>query len=202
MIKLYGVPMSRALRSLWALEEIGVEYESVPVNFIGDSKKPDYLAINPNGRIPALVDGDLTLFESMAINLYLARKYDGGLQPRALEDEARAVQWSFWSMTELEPHLLKMLLNRVMLPEDQRNASEAEAGVADLHAPLGVLDGALADRSYLLGDSFTIADLNVASVLSWAIFVGLDLTGYPRVKAWFDTCLGRPAVARARGSSS
>ena len=77
MIKLYGVPLSRAFRSLWALEEIGVEYENVPVNFVDDAKKPQYLAINPNGRIPALVDGDLTLFESMAINLYLARKYDG-----------------------------------------------------------------------------------------------------------------------------
>jgi len=202
MIKLYGVPMSRAFRSLWALEEIGVEYESVPVNFVGDSKKPQYLAINPNGRIPALVDGDLTLFESMAINLYLARKYDGGLQPKALEDDARAVQWSFWGMTELEPHLLQILLNRVLLPEDQRDASEAEAGVAALQAPLGVLDGALADRSHLLGDAFSIADLNVASVLSWAIFVGLDLSGFPRVKAWFDSCLSRPAASRARGSSS
>jgi glutathione S-transferase len=202
MIKLYGVPMSRALRSLWALEEIGVDYENVAVNFLDEAKKPQYLAINPNGRIPALVDGDLTLFESMAINLYLAKKYDGGLQPKALEDEARAVQWSFWGMTELEPHLLKMLQHRVLLPEDQRNASEAEAGAEALQAPLGVLDGALADRAYLLGDAFTIADLNVASVLSWAIFVGLDLTGFPRVKAWFDACLGRPAVARARSSSS
>jgi len=202
MIKLYGVPMSRAARSLWALEEIGVEYESVPVNFLDDAKKPQYLAINPNGRIPALADGDLTLFESMAINLYLARKYDGGLQPKALEDDARAVQWSFWGMTELEPHLLQILLNRVLLPEDQRDASEAEAGVAALQAPLGVLDGALADRSHLLGDAFSIADLNVASVLSWAIFVGLDLSGFPRVKAWFDSCLSRPAASRARGSSS
>ena len=202
MIKLYGVPMSRAFRSLWALEEIGVEYESVPVNFVGDSKKPQYLAINPNGRIPALVDGALALFESMAINLYLAKKYDGGLQPKALEDEARAVQWSFWGMTELEPHLLKMLLNRVMLPEDQRDASEADAGEEALQAPLRVLDGALTDRSFLLGDAFSIADLNVASVLSWAIFVGLDLSGVARVKAWFDACLGRPAAARARGSKS
>jgi glutathione S-transferase len=202
MIKLYGVPLSRAFRSLWALEEIGVEYESVPVNFLDDAKKPQYLAINPNGRIPALVDGDLTLFESMAINLYLAEKYDGGLQPKSLEDVARAVQWSFWGMTELEPHLLKILQNRVLLPEDQRDASEAEAGVEALQAPLGVLDGALADRSHLLGDAFTIADLNVASVLSWAIFVGLDLTGFARVKAWFDACLGRPAAARARGSGS
>jgi glutathione S-transferase len=202
MIKLYGVPLSRAFRSLWALEEIGVEYENVPVNFLDDAKKPQYLAINPNGRIPALVDGDLTLFESMAINLYLAKKYDGGLQPKSLEDEAGAVQWSFWGMTELEPHLLKMLLNRVMLPEDQRDASEVEAGETALQAPLGVLEGTLADRSYLLGDSFTIADLNVASVLSWAAFVGLDLSGFARVKAWFEGCLGRPAVARARSAGS
>ena len=194
--------MSRAFRSLWALEEIGVAYESVPVNFLGDSKKPQYLAINPNGRIPALVDGDLTLFESMAINLYLARKYDGGLQPRALEDEARAVQWSFWSMTELEPHLLQMLKHRVLLPEDERNASEAEVGAAALHAPLLVLDGALADRPSLLGDGFTIADLNVAAVLSWAIFVGFDLSGFSSVKAWFEACLGRPALARARSAGS
>jgi len=202
MIKLYGVPMSRAFRSLWALEELGVEYESVPVNFLDDAKKPQYLAINPNGRIPALVDGDLTLFESMAINLYLAKKYDGGLQPKSLEDEARAVQWSFWGMTELEPHLLTMLRHRVMLPEDQRDASEAEAGQAALQAPLGVLDGALDDRSYLLGDAFTIADLNVAAVLSWAIFVGLDLSSFARVKAWFDACMSRTGASRARSSRS
>jgi glutathione S-transferase len=202
MIKLYGIPMSRAFRSLWAVEEIGVEYESVPVNFLTDAKKPEYLKINPNGRIPALVDGGLTLFESMAINLYLAKKYDGGLQPKSLEDEARAVQWSFWAMTELEPHLLKILMNRVLLPQEQRNASEAEAGVAALQAPLRVLDRALADRSHLLGESFTIADLNVASVLSWASFVGLDLSSFPRVKAWFEACLGRPAVARARHPKS
>jgi glutathione S-transferase len=172
------------------------------VNFISDVKKPQYLAINPNGRIPALVDDDLTLFESMAINLYLAKKYDGGLQPKSDEDEARAVQWSFWGMTELEPHLLKILMNRVLLPEDQRDAAEADAGTAALEAPLRVLDGALAEHSHLLGDSFTIADLNVASVLSWASFVGLDLSGFARVKAWFGTCLGRPAADRARASTT
>jgi glutathione S-transferase len=202
MIKLYGVPMSRAFRSLWALEEIGVEYENVPVHFIGDSKKPEYLAINPNGRIPALVDGELTLFESMAINLYLAKKYDGGLQPKSLEDEARAVQWSFWGMTELEAHLLKILMNRVLLPEDQRNAAEADAAVEALQAPLRVLDGALAGRSFLLGDSFTIADLNVAAVLSWAKISGLDLSSFANVQRWFDACLSRPAASRARSSKS
>jgi glutathione S-transferase len=88
MIKLYGVTASRASRSLWALEEVGVNYEQVPVHFLADTKKPEYLAINPNGRIPALVDGDFKLFESMAINLYLAKKYDGGAGPLRLRERA------------------------------------------------------------------------------------------------------------------
>ena len=98
-MKLYGIPASRAFRSIWAAEEVGVDYELVPTHFLGDSKKPDYLQINPNGRVPTLVDGDLVLFESMAINLYLAKKYGGKLYPSDAADEARAIQWSFWGMT-------------------------------------------------------------------------------------------------------
>ena len=78
---LYGISASRAFRSIWAIEEVGIEYEHVPTSFRGDAGQPEYLAINPNGRIPALVDGDLKLFESMAINLYLARQYGGDLMP-------------------------------------------------------------------------------------------------------------------------
>src|SRR5205823_6011995 len=103
MIKLYGVPQSRAMRALWMLEELGLPYENVKVNFAtGDTRKPEYLRINPNGHIPALQDGDLIIWESMAINLYLARKYDMGLWPKTVEGEGRAFQWSFWAMTEAE----------------------------------------------------------------------------------------------------
>ena len=199
MIKLYGVPMSRAGRCLWALEEVGVEYENVSTSFGTDAKKPEFLAINPNGRIPALVDGDLTLFESMAINLYLAKKYDASLQPKSIEDEARAVQWSFWGMTELESHLIQMLLNRVMRPEAERVPAEAEAAEEALQKPLGVLNDHLSDRTYLLGDTFSIADLNVASVLSVAAFVRLDLAGFSNVARWLGACTSRPAFERARG---
>ena len=197
MIKLYGISRSRAARSLWALEEIGIEYENVPIHFMGDTKKPDFLALNPNGRVPVLTDGEVTLFESMAINLYLAKKYDGGLQPKTLEDEARAVQWSFWGMTELEPSLIQMLLHRVMLPEEKRDASQIEAAAQALERPLRVLDGQLADRPHLLGDAFSIADLNVASVLSLAKIVSFELDAFPHVKRWFDACLSRPAFTRA-----
>jgi len=202
MIQLYGTPVSRAQRSLWALEEVGVEYENIPTHFVDESKTPEHLARNPNGRIPVLVDGDLTLWESMAINLYLARKYDGGLQPKSADDVALAVQWSFWGMTELEAGLLQILLNRVMLPEDQRDVAKAEAADEALQRPLKVLDAHLADRPYLLRDEFTIADLNVASVLGMGTFAGYDFSKHSNVQRWFDACTSRPAFQRSRGGGA
>jgi glutathione S-transferase len=199
-IKLYGIPQSRALRCLWMLEELGVPYENVPVNFAADAKKPDYLKINPNGRIPALDDDGLVLFESLAINLHLARKYDGGkgLWPSSADDQSRAIQWSFWAMTEVEPPLMRVMLNRMLLPEAQRDEAEAQAGAAAFAKPLAVLEAALAGRSHLLGDAFSVADLNVASVVSWGpVFGKLTLT--PNAAAWFARCTQRPALAKFMG---
>ncbi|HKA29898.1 MAG TPA: glutathione S-transferase N-terminal domain-containing protein, partial [Candidatus Binatia bacterium] len=113
MLKLYGVPRSRAMRSLWMLEELGLPYENVKVDFITGTKASGFKELNPNGHIPVLQDGDLVLWESLAINLYLARKYDKGLWPKTVEDEGRAYQWSLWAMTEAEEPLLTALLNRV-----------------------------------------------------------------------------------------
>ncbi len=201
-MKLYGIPGSRALRSIWAIEEVGVDYELVPTHFLGDSKKPDYLVLNPNGRIPTLVDGDLVLFESMAINLYLAKKYGGDLWPKGEADQARAIQWSFWGMTELEPHLMAILLHRIMLPEEKRKAAVADAAARDIARPLDVLESHLADREYLLDGPFSIADLNVASVLSMARMVGFDVSGWPKVATWLGRCTSRPSLARAQAAGS
>jgi glutathione S-transferase len=201
-IRLYGIPQSRTSRCLWMLEELGVPYENVPVSFVGEAQKPDFLKINPNGRIPALDDDGLILFESLAINLHLARKYDGGkgLWPKSADDQSRAVQWSIWAMTEAEPPVMKLLMNRVFLPEAQRNEAEAKAGEEALQKPLRVLEGALAGRSYLLGDSFTVADLNVGAVVGWAPTIGkMKLDGTPNVAAWLARCNGRPALGRAQG---
>src|SRR5262249_46986161 len=165
MIKLYGVPRSRTMRPLWMLEELGVPYENVKVSFVDESRKPDFLRLNPNGHIPVLQDGDVVLWESLAINLYLARKYDKGLWPKRVEDEGRAYQWSIWAMTELEEPLLTALLHRTFLPEEQRDAKKADDAATRFRQPLGVLDGALAGRDHLLGSAFTVADLNVASVI-------------------------------------
>ncbi len=199
MIKLYGVPMSRAIRPLWMLEELGLEYEHVKIHFAtGETRSPEFLKINPNGHIPALVDGDLTLCESMAINLYLARKYDQGLWPKSVEDEARTYQWSIWSMTEIEEPLVTAMVHRLLLPEDQREAAKADDAEQRFRKPLAVLDAALADRDYLLGDAFTVADLNVASVMLTASLGKIDIADAPNASAWLQRCTSRPAMARAR----
>ena len=194
-LKIYGVPQSRAFRTYWMAKELGLDYDSEPIHFAtGDCKSDSYLEINPNGRIPAIDDNGLRLFESMAINLYLARKHGGDLQPKTLEDEARATQWSFWAMTEVEKPLLTALFNLALLPEDQRDAAAADTAVTELQGPLAVLDKALASSDYLLGGGFTVADLNVASVMSWARMAKIDLSNVPAVDAWLTRCLSRPAA--------
>jgi glutathione S-transferase len=197
-MKLYGVPASRATRSIWAAEEVGVEYELVPTSFTEESKTPEYLAINPNGRVPALVDGDLVLFESMAINLYLAKTYGGKLYPSNPQDEARAIQWTIWGMTELEPHLIPMVLHKFFYPEDQRDPAVVAKAEAEVERPLAVLDAHVSDREYLLGGDFTIADLNVAGALSTAAFVKYDISKFENAARWMSRCTGRPSFARAQ----
>ena len=204
-LKVYGTPMSRAARTLWMCRELGIPFEHVNVHFAdGSAKTPEYLAINPNGRIPAIDDNGFTLFESMAINLYLARKHPGPLTPATLEDEARALQWSFWVMTEVEKSLLMVLLQRMQLPAGSaeekyfrqrvpKDAKMESAALAELAKPLGVLEGALAKTQWLGGDRFTVADLNVASVLAWAQLANIDLGAWPRVAEWLGRCVARPA---------
>ncbi len=193
MIKLYGISQSRASRCLWMLEELGVPYEQIPIGF-GDLRKPDYLKINPNGRLPALEDDGLVLFESLAINLHLARKYDKGLWPKSADDQSRAVQWTLWVVNELEPHVIAVFLNTVAFPEPQRDASKVKAAKEALVRPLPVLNAALAGRETLLGGPFSVADLNVACVAAMgARFGAFDAAAYPNVKTWLDRCNARPA---------
>ena len=199
MLQLYGNPRSRAMRCLWMLEETGQPYELVDKGLSADElHNADYLKLNPNARIPTLVDGDVVLWESMAINLYLAQKYDGPMHCADAALLGRAAQWSFWAMLEIEMLLLHILEHRVLLAEHARDISVVERNTLLLQKPLGILNGALAGHSHLAGEGFTVADLNVASILSWGKIVRLDLSAWPDLKRWLDACLGRPANARAR----
>ena len=196
--KLYGISGSRAVRSLWAIEEVGVEYEHVSVNFMGESKTPEYLAVNPNGRIPALQDGDVTLFESMAINLYLAKTYGGDLYPRDPANEALVWQWSVWVMTEIEPAQMDIVVQKFFTPEEKRNAAVLTAAEKTLARPLKVLDDTLATRDWLVGDAFSIADLNVSGVMLLLSMVKFDYSAYANVTRWAEACYARPSLERAK----
>ena len=194
---LYGTAKSRALRSVWAMEETGIDYEHVPTHYFNDSKTDEYLAVNPNGRIPALVDGDLKLFESMAINLYLTKRYGGALYPADAAGEAQAWQWSVWGISEIEPLQMQIVIQRMFVPEDQRDSAVIDGAMEGLQRPLKVLDAHLADRANLLGDAFTVADINLAGVMNLMNMVQIDVSGHANVKRWMDACYARPAMARA-----
>jgi glutathione S-transferase len=198
-VTIYGIPRSRAFRNLWAAEEAGLDYVLEPTDFVTGVKAPSFIALNPNAKIPALKDGDLVLWESLAMNLYIARKYGEGLWPATVEDEGRAFMWTLWTATELEPIQMQWAYNSFIRPPEQRDAALAAAGAEGMKKPFGVLETVLGSGGpFLLGKTFTIADLNVACVAYSAWFNKWDLSAFPKVKAWLETCLERPAAKRAR----
>ena len=203
MLQLYGNPRSRATRCLWMLEEIGEPYQLIEKSTRADDlQNTEYLRLNPNARIPTLVDGNVVLWESMAINLYLAQKYQGPMHCAGPEVLGLAAQWSFWAVLEMEALLLDLLEHRALLSEFARDPSAAERDELLLRKPLGVLNDVLEAREYLAADSFTVADLNVASILVWGKMARLDLSGYSQVKRWVDGCLARSAIGRVRDRTS
>jgi glutathione S-transferase len=181
------------------LEEMGEAYQLVEKSTRADElQSAEYVRLNPNARIPTLVDGDFVLWESMAINLYLAQKYAGPMHcadPRVL---GLAAQWSFWAMLEMEALLLELLNHRAVLPEFARDASYTERDELLLGKPLGVLNNTLAERDHLAVGQFSVADLNVASILVWGKMGRLNLSPYPKLARWLDSCLARPAYGRVR----
>jgi glutathione S-transferase len=196
-LRIYGIARTRAFRALWMAKELGLDYEHLPIE-IGDAgaRTPEFLAINPNGRLPVIVDNGFVLFESLAITLYLAKKHSNGtLYPGTLEGEARAWQWSLWAVTEVDRGVNIWSLHAVRLPEAERDAQKRDEALKVLAAPFKVLDTAVGKQPYLLGDAFTVADLNVAAVISRA--VDMDLRAVPNLRAWLMRCLERPAARAA-----
>ena len=197
MLKLYGVLISRANRCMWMLEEMGQSYELVETTaHPEDLRTPEYLSLNPNARMPTLVDGDVVVWESLAINLYLADKYEGPMHAGSPGELAQATQWSMFALMELEPLARELLDHRVNLVERAREASIAERDELLLRRPLQVLNGVLEGKENLLGDNFTVADLNVSSILSWAKRSQMDFSFVPEVDRWLEACYARPANSR------
>ncbi|HEX3485124.1 MAG TPA: glutathione S-transferase family protein [Micropepsaceae bacterium] len=190
VMKIYGAEMSRASRVLWCARELGVPFEHVDVPW-ENQKTAEFLAVNPCGKFPGFVDGDLKLFESLAINLYIAKKYGTGeLYPTNVEDEGRTFQWTLWAATEVEPHALPSLMVQLGYSKDVEGAA---AAAEKLKPALKILDDCLKDREYLVGKKFSVADLNVAAVASLTRHGKIDISYAPHVVAWLDKCLARPA---------
>lgn len=196
-LRIYGIARTRAFRALWMAAELGLPYEHLPIE-IGEAgaRAPEFLAINPNGRLPFIEDDGFVLFESLAITLYLAKKHAlGTLYPASLQDEARAWQWSFWAIAEVDRGVNIWSLHAVRLPPAERDAAKRDEALKVVAAPFKILDAAVAKQPYLLGNDFTVADLNVAAVISRAI--EMDLSAVPNLHAWLTRCLERPAAREA-----
>lgn len=196
-LKIHGIPKSRAVRVIWMAGELGIPYENVPVTMSDKAHKgPAYLAINPNGRLPAIEDGNFKMSESFAINMYLAKKH-GKFYPKSLEDEARTWQWSLWTVFELDKQVNDWAAHDHVLPKEQRDPVKLKAALDVLNVPLGVLDGALAKQQYLVTpDQLTVADLNVASALYRCS--NMDFGAKKNVARWYKACWERPAAKKAR----
>lgn len=196
-LKIHGIPRSRAIRNVWACEEGGVPYELVRTLWTdGGTRTEAFLKINPNAAVPALEDGDFAMFESLAINLYIAKNKAKGLYPNDPQAEAKVFQWTLFAATEMEPHNGVFAANTFMLPAEKRDPALARTAWEKLGRPLGVLDRHLAARPYLLGDAFSIADINVASIVLAIHLNGADFSAWKNVDAWLKRCYERPAAQK------
>jgi glutathione S-transferase len=197
---------SRASRVVWLARELGILFEHVPViqaRRIPDPAAPDaplntsspaFRAINPNGLIPTIDDDGLVMHESLAINLYLAKKHGGPLAPHDLHEDGRMTMWALWTATECEPHTVQIIFHRIDRPENERDPHIVDAAVSALKRPLGVLEAALGSGGgHVVGKRFTVCDINLAEVFRYAQPAPELFAEYPEVKAWLAACQTRPA---------
>lgn len=206
-ITFYYAPRTSSTRVHWALDELALAYEAVRVDLAaGEQRTASFLAINPNGKVAALVDDGASMFESLAILIHLGEKYGvaKGLWPApGSAQSAEALSWTVWSAVTLGGHGLDVLSNTSeRVAPELRNEARAEQAKTELAADLAILETKLEGRTYLLGDTFTLADIAVAGAASFFSRIsGADRDAFPRVAAWTARCLGRPAMKALQSAS-
>ena len=195
MMRLYGMGPTRSLRALWALRELDAEFEFVPVNLpAGENRSPDFLRLNPAGKLPVLVDGDLVLTESAAIVMYLAEKYaDKGLMPAELTERAQAYRWTMFAVTELEQPLWRIARHSFIYPEEKRLPQDIALAREEFVAMAAVLESHMEGREFIVGDGMTIADCVTAYVVDWGNENGL-IDGFPNLEAYLGRMYARPTA--------
>lgn len=193
MIKLYGTPPTRALRAIWLLNELGLEYELLPVSILkGETRQPDFLALNPAAKVPVLVDGNLVITESAAIQLYLAEKHpQAGFIPESVEDRAQMYRWIFFLMTEIEQPLWRIVRHTFLYPEEKRLPQEIDLARQDCLEMVAVLERHMQGRAFMVADRLSVADFNAAYTLDWANEEKM-LEDAPSLKAYLKSMYARP----------
>ncbi len=201
MITLYGIEWSRAKYVLFTLTELNLDFQHVKINpFEEEKNAPEYLKLNPLGQVPTLVDGDFVLTEAMAINFYLARKYGAGkLWVNRLEDEALIYKWTFFAITQMEAACVDLILHRKVFAEKDRDINVVQAAEQKLIKPLQVLNDYLAGKDFLVGNQFSVADINLAGVLSYAQGGEYDFSRFGNVARFLGAILSRPAYKKVVG---
>ncbi|WP_394808303.1 glutathione S-transferase family protein [Nitrosomonas sp.] len=199
MITLYGIEWSRANYVLFMLIELGLDFQHVKINpFEEEKNAPEYLKLNPLAQVPTLVDGDLVLTEAMAINFYLSRKYGAEkLWANRLEDEAQIYKWTFFAVTQMETSCVDLILHRKVLDEKDRSSDIIQSAEKRLMKPLEVLNIYFNGKDFLVANKFTVADINMASVLSYALGGEFDFSPYQNVARYLDAILSRPTRNKA-----
>ena len=201
MLNLYGQYRSRAFRVAWLLKESNIPYEhvNVTINVEGATcKDPAYVALNPNARVPTIDDDGFVMWESAAINLYLAEKYRSPLWPKDMQGKGRAYQWAFFVANDVEPHMITVMQNRVMFAPEKRNPALADAADEKLQPRLMVLDDFLRKNAFFDVDRWGLADFMVASVCYSFFAMKYDLSRYPSFQKWLMASIERPKAKEAR----
>jgi glutathione S-transferase len=192
-MKLYEFGPTRSIRVRWTLQEMGVPFEVVTVNmFANENRSPEFLKINPAGKLPALVDGDIVLTESVAIVLYLAEKYaDKNLMPKDLAERAQVYRWLLFTTTELEQPLWRIARHTNVYPKDKRIPQDVDLARGDFLPMAQVLEDHMRDRKFVATENVTVADFVLAYTLDWAKLVNL-LGDFPVLEAYMDAMYARP----------
>jgi glutathione S-transferase len=201
MLRIYGQARSRTFRVLWLCHESAIPYEHIPVSIKSDNaqcKEPWYLALNPNGRVPTIDDDGFVMWESWAINIYLAKKYASPLYPKSPSGEGRMLQWAFYVANDIEGNMNTLNRNRVIYPPEKRNPALAAEAEKALQPKLKVLEDELAKARFFGGERWDMADFMVASVF-YTFFAGKhDLSAFPKVNSWLLQSVERHAAKEAR----
>ncbi|HEX9263436.1 MAG TPA: glutathione S-transferase family protein [Candidatus Binatia bacterium] len=194
-MKLYEFGPTRSIRVRWTLQELGVDFAPVRVNLLaGEHQRAEFLKINPAGKIPVLIDGDVVLTESVAIVLYLAEKYsDKGLIPTDLKERAQVNRWLLFAATELEQPLWRIARHTTLYPEEQRLPGDVILASQEFKAMASVLEEHMQRRQFVMGDSVTVADFVMAYTLDWANENQL-LDGCPQLLAYMKRMYARPSA--------